>query len=389
MATWFAPLRQPVSQSQRVSTFELLFDLVFVFAFTQVTDFMAHSHSAIGVLQALIMLGMLWWLWSSYGWLTNQTSVDDGVLRVGMVIAMCGVFVFALAIPSAFERGHGISAGLVIGIAYFLVRVVHVALYLIAAGDDRPLRRQVLRSSISGWVSVVLIFGGVLAPAQIQTWLWLAAILADIVLTYATSHDGDWRIHSTTHWAERHGLVIILALGESVVAIGEGAAGLTLTLAILGGSVLALLLTTGLWWLYFDVISDAAQKRLSAVDDRGRASLATDAYTFVHLLLISGIVISALGVQEVMHKVDSSRPLGIFGSCALYGGTALYLFGHALFWRRVGGTWKRWRLSGATALLALIPLGLVASPLPSLAIAVVLTTLVVILESARKTRPTP
>jgi low temperature requirement protein LtrA len=142
MATWFAPLRQPVAQSQRVSTFELLFDLVFVFAFTQITEFMAHSHSARGVLQALIMLGMLWWLWSSYGWLTNQTSVDDGVLRVGMLIAMCGVFVFALAIPSAFEPGSGLNAALVIGIAYFLVRLVHVGLYLIAAGDDRALRRR-------------------------------------------------------------------------------------------------------------------------------------------------------------------------------------------------------------------------------------------------------
>jgi low temperature requirement protein LtrA len=383
MATWFAPLRQSVSQSQRVSMFELLFDLVFVFAFTQITDFMAHSESAVGVLQAMIMLAMLWWLWSSYGWLTNQTSVEDGVLRVGMVVAMCGVFVFALAIPSAFERGNAVSAGLVIGIAYFLVRLVHVGLYLVAAGEDRALRRQVMRSSVSGWVSVILIFGGVVAPAPIQTWLWLAAIIADIVLTYVTSHDGDWRIHSAAHWAERHGLVIILALGESVVAIGAGAAGSTLTLAIIGGSVLALLLTTGLWWLYFDVISDAAQDRLSTTDDRGRVALATDAYTFVHLLLISGIVISALGVEEVMHSVGSSHPLGLFGSCALFGGTALYLFGHALFWRRVGGTWKVWRLAGATVLVALIPLGLVGTPLLDLGAAVAITGIVVAVESIR------
>jgi low temperature requirement protein LtrA len=386
MATWFAPLRRPVSQSQRVSTFELLFDLVFVFAFTQITDFMANSHSAIGVLQAMIMLGMLWWLWSSYGWLTNQTSVDDGVLRVGMLLAMVGVFVFALAIPSAFERGQGLSAGLVIGIAYFVVRLVHVGLYIVAAGDDRALRRQVLRSSVSGGVSVVLIFGGVLAPATVQTWLWLAAILADIVLTYVTSHDGDWRIHSAAHWGERHGLVIILALGESVVAIGSGAAGLTLTLATIGGAVLALLLTSGLWWLYFDVISDAAQKELSAAHDRNRVALATDAYTFVHLLLISGIVISALGVDEVMRSVGSAKPLGIFGACALFGGTALYLFGHALFWRRVGGTWKIWRLAGATVLVIFVPLGLVAAPLVALGFAVATTAIVVAVESIQFSR---
>jgi low temperature requirement protein LtrA len=171
-----------------------------------------------------------------------------------------------------------------------------------------------------------------------------------------------------------------------VVAIGEGAAGSTLTLAILGGSVLALLLTTGLWWLYFDVISDAAQERLSSTDDRGRVALATDAYTFVHLLLISGIVISALGVEEVMRAVGSAKPLGLFGSCALFGGTALYLFGHALFWRRVGGTWKVWRLAGATALVALIPFGFVGSPLLNLGAVVAVTAIVVAVESIRFSR---
>jgi low temperature requirement protein LtrA len=383
MATWFAPLRQTTSQAQRVSTFELLFDLVFVFAFTQVTEFMATSHSAVGVLQALIMLAMLWWLWSSYGWLTNQTSVNDGVLRVGMLVAMCGIFVFALAIPTGFERGDELNAALVIGVAYFLVRLVHVGLYLVAAGDDRALHRQVLRSSVSGWASVVLIAAGAFAPPALQTWLWLAAILADIVLTYTTSHDGNWRIHSSAHWAERHGLVIILALGESVVAIGSGAAGSMLTPAILGGAVLALLLTSGLWWLYFDAISDAAQQRMSDADERGRVALATDAYTFVHLLLISGIVISALGVEEVMHSVGSPRPLGLFGSCALFGGTALYLFGHALFWRRVGGTWKVWRLAGATVLVGLVALGLVTAPLASLGIVVGVTAIVVTVEAIR------
>ena len=256
-------------------------------------------------------------------------------------------------------------------------------LYLVAAGEDRALRRQVLRSSTSGWASVVLIVAGVFAAPQLQTWLWLAAILADIALTYATSHGGDWRIHSSAHWAERHGLVIILALGESVVAIGAGAAGLTLTAAILGGAVLALLLTSGLWWLYFDAVSDAAQQRMSGADERGRVAIATDAYTFVHLLLISGIVISTLGVEEVMHSADSPKPLGLFAACALFGGTALYLFGHALFWRRVGGTWKVWRLVGATLLVALVPLGLVTAPLASLGIVTAVTAVVVVVESVR------
>jgi low temperature requirement protein LtrA len=381
MATSRATPRQPLSGSARVSTFELLFDLVFVFAFTQVTEFMVSTHSAVGVLQALIILSTLWWSWSSYGWLTNQTSVNDGILRIGMLVAMCGIFVQALAIPSAFHRSGSLNAALVIGIAYLVVRLVHMGLYLVAAGDDRALRRQVLRSSVSMWVSFPLIVVGALITPAIQTWFWLAAVVADIALTYLTARGGDWRIHSAAHWAERHGLVIILALGESVVAIGAGVGGSRLTLAVLGGAVLALLLTAGLWWLYFDAISSAAEERLSREDDRGRAALATDAYTFVHLLLVSGIVISALGVEEVMRSVDKSGPLGLFGSCALYGGTALYLFGHAVFWKRAGGTWKVWRLVGASLLLASIPLGLVVSSIVALGLAVLLTALVIVIES--------
>jgi low temperature requirement protein LtrA len=361
---------------------ELLFDLVFVFAFTQVTEFMATAHSATGVLQAMIMLGFLWWSWSSYGWLTNQSSAEDGVLRVGMIVAMCAVFVLALGIPTAFSRTPGVlNAGLVIGISYFIVRLVHLGLYLVAAGRDRDLRRQVIKTSVSMWVAVPLILVGAILGTPAQTWFWLGAMIADIAFTYLTSRGGNWRIHSPSHWAERHGLVIILALGESVVAIGSGAAKSGLTLAVVGGAVLALLLTTGLWWLYFDAISQAAEKKLESETERARSALATDAYTYLHLLLIAGIVISALGVEEVMASAGSSSPLGLFGGCALFGGTSLYLFGHAAFWKRVGGSWKVWRLAGATALLAIVPVSLIVPPLASLGIAVVVVVVVVTIES--------
>jgi low temperature requirement protein LtrA len=386
MATWFRTTREPASPTHRVSTFELLFDLVFVFAFTQVTEFMAVSHSAIGVLEAMIMLGFLWWSWSSYGWLTNQSSVDDGVLRVGMILAMCGIFVLALAIPSAFTRSpDGLNAGLVIGVAYFVVRLVHLGLYLVAAGQDRDLRRQVLRTSLSMWVAVALILtGAILGPAA-QLWFWLAAIIADIVLTYLTSTGGDWRLYSASHWAERHSLVIILALGESVVAIGSGAAHSALSVSILCGAVLALLLTTSLWWLYFDFISGAAEQELGSQEGRSRVALATDGYTYLHLLLIAGIVISALGVEKVMDAVGESTAFGQFGACALFGGTSLYLAGHAAFWRRVGRTWKYWRLGGGVLLLALIPVAALVPPLAALGIVVAVTAVVIVLEAALTT----
>ncbi|HEX4399928.1 MAG TPA: low temperature requirement protein A [Galbitalea sp.] len=383
MATWFLSAREPASPTHRVSTFELLFDLVFVFAFTQVTEFMATSHSATGVLEAMIMLGFLWWSWSSYGWLTNQSSVDDGVLRVGMIVGMCAIFVLALAIPAAFSRPVGsLNAALVIGIAYFVVRVVHFGLYLLASGSDRDLRIQVLRTSISMWVGVALILTGAILGPPAQLWFWLAAMIADIGLTYATSRGGNWRVHSASHWAERHGLVVILALGESVVAIGSGAAHSPLSLAVVIGAILALLLTTGLWWLYFDAASRAAEEKLESETGRDRSALATDAYTYLHLLLIAGIVISALGVEEIMARAGSSSPLGLFGGCALFGGTSLYLFGHAAFWKRVGDSWKVWRLAGATTLLALVPLSLITPPLAALGVVVAVTAIVVTIESA-------
>src|SRR6187549_2642496 len=157
------PTPKVSSESHRVTTFELFFDLVFVFAFTQVTHFMAHEHSALGVLQALIILGILWWSWSSYAWLSNQTHVDEGIVRLGMCIAMAVMFLIALVIPEGFhDMDGGLSGPLVLAVAYLLVRVIHLSLYLLAAGTDSDLRRQVLRTSASLAVgSSLMIIGAV------------------------------------------------------------------------------------------------------------------------------------------------------------------------------------------------------------------------------------
>ncbi len=381
MPSWFSATARTAADGHRVSTFELFFDLVFVFAFTQITQVMAESHSGLGVLQAMVMLGFLWWSWSSYGWLTNQSRVDVGILRAGMIVAMCAVFILALAIPTVFVHGPGLNAAEVFTIAYLVIRLVHIGLYVLAAGGDAALRRQVLRSSISMWVSVTVMIVGLLVGGSAVVWFWLAAILADILLTYVTSIGGDWHVQSAEHWSERHGLVIMLALGESVVAIGEGAGHSALTLPIIGGAVLALILTTLLWWFYFDAISIAAERILKERTGYRRAALATDAYTGIHLLLIAGIVISALGVEEVMESAARWHPFGLFAACALFSGTSLYLFAHTLFWRRVGGSWKVWRLAGATVLLALIPVGAIVPSLAALGMVVVVCGIIVAIEA--------
>jgi low temperature requirement protein LtrA len=380
----FFPRPKVANEGHRVTTFELLFDLVFVFAFTQVTGFMAHAHSPMGVLQAMIILGLLWWAWSSYGWLANQTHVDEGVVRMGMSVAMIAMFVVSLVIPEAFDDlASGLHGPLVFVAAYAVVRFAHILLYVIAAGSDTALRRQVLKTSTAMLANIALLAAGAVVGGAAQTWFWLGGIAADIVLTYLTSSQGSWRIQSAAHWAERHGLVIILALGESIVAIGVGAAHEAISVPILIGSVLAIVLTVSLWWLYFDVTAIAAEHKLAEQKGVKRAAMATDAYTYLHLLLTAGIVISALGVQDVIAHAADGTPLGLFGASALLGGSSLYLAGHAFFWKRVGGRFMAWRLAGGTLLLALVPVAALLLPLASLAITLAICVAVAATETRR------
>ncbi|MCM3687098.1 low temperature requirement protein A [Kocuria rosea] len=198
-----------------------------------------------------------------------------------------------------------------------------------------------------------------------------------------TSRRGDWRVHSAAHWTERYGLIIILALGESIVAIGVGASQEPVSVPILLGAAAGIVLSLGLWWLYFDVTAIAAEHRFAALRGPARASAAVEAYTYLHLPLVAGIVLSALGVEDVLAHVEESQGFGALGACALFGGTALYLLGNTAFWHRVGGEWKTWRLGAAALLLALIPVAAPLAPLAALALIAVIVSALVALESLR------
>lgn len=379
-------------ESHRVTRFELFFDLVFVFAFTQVTQFMAQDQTAMGVLQAMIILALLWWCWTGYGWLANQTRVDEGIMRFGVCIAVVAMFVVAFVIPEAFrDRQSGnLYSPLVFAIAYSIARLMNLALYFLAARGDLRLKRQVGRTAGLVAVGCALVVTGSLLRGNAQTWLWLAGFLVDFALTFFTSSGrrlehtgGDWRVRSVAHWTERYGLVVILALGESIIAIGVGAAQLPISWSVLAAAVLGVVLAICLWWLYFDVIAIAAEQIFSQTEGRTRARLAIDAYSYLHLALIAGVVISALGIEEVLAHVDSSGHLGLYGACALMGGTSLYLGGHAAFWKRVGHIWKPDRLLAAAALLGLIPVAAIVSPLIALVLVVVVLVGTVTFERLR------
>jgi len=371
-------------ESHRVTTFELFFDLVFVFAFTQVTQYMSDTHTAVGVLQAMIVLGILWWSWVSYGWLANQTFVDEGLVRIGMSVAMAAMFLVALVIPEAFEDfAGGLHAPLVFAVSYLVVRLAHLLLYLGAAADDRPLRRQILVTFSAMAVGTGFLLAGAIVGGAAQTWLWLAGLVLDVLITYVTARGGNWRVHSAAHWAERFGLIVILALGESVVAIGVGVAQEPISTPIVIGSLLAIALAIALWWLYFDVLAIAAEHELARRKGTDRANLAIDGYTYLHFLLIAGVVVSALGVEQAMHSVNDAEPLGLFAAVALFGGTSLYLAGHAAFWRRAGGTIKVLRLIAGTVLLLLIPVGAAVPALAALGMVVALSAAVAAVETLR------
>jgi len=375
---------RPTGEDHRATTFELFFDLVYVFAATQVTGYMAHEHSGHGVLQGLLLLALLWGTWSAYAWLGNQARADEGLLRVGMAVAMAAIFVVALTIPEAWhDAPGGLNGPLVLVGAYLLVRCVHLTLYAVAATGDRGLRRQLAITCGPLLAGAALLIPGALLGGWTQTLLFAAALLVDWGGIYLTSRHGNWRLHSVAHLTERHGLFIILAIGESVVAIGVGAAQKPISAPLLVAAILGVAAAVGLWWLYFDVASLAAEHRLLEAHGQARVRLALEAYTFAHFPIVAGIVVAALGIEGVMAHADEAKPLGAFYAPALFGGVALYLVGHLLFKRRMHSTLSLPRLVAMCVLLAALPAAGFLPPLVGLAGLVLILAALVIVETTR------
>jgi low temperature requirement protein LtrA len=326
----------PTDEGHGVTTLELFFDLVFVFAVTQVTALMADELGWRGVLRGLVLLSLLWFAWSSYAWLGNQAHADEGVVRVAVIAAMAALFVVALAIPEAWaDGGGGISAPVVLAGALALVRLLHLAVYAVAATGDAGLRRQLVRAAVPVSASAVLLVLGAILGGPTQTLLWALALLVDYSGIYASG--ADWRLPAPRHFAERYGLIVIIALGESIIAVGVGVTDLPLTVPVAGAALLGLAVTVALWWLYFDVVAPVAEHELRSREGEERVRLARDSYTYLHFPMVAGVIYLALGLKKVAEYVgDSSHhgltdPLPTTASWALYGGVVAYLVGHLAF----------------------------------------------------------
>ncbi|MBQ1092693.1 low temperature requirement protein A [Streptomyces sp. B93] len=372
----------PTDEGHRVTTFELFFDLVYVFAATRITGYMAHEHSAHGVVQGLLLLALLWWTWSAYTWLGNQARADEGLLRAGMGTAMAAIFVVALTVPEAWhDMAGGLYGPVVLVCAYLVVRVIHLVVYSAAATavHDAGLRRQVAVAWPPLLLSAALLIAGALLGGRTQTLLFAAALAVDWGIVYLTSRGGDWRVHSAGHWSERYGLFMILAIGESIAAIGVGAAQHPISTQLLIGAAIGIAIAIGLWWLYFDILSLEAEHRLARLRGRPRARLAMSAYSYGHYVIVAGIVLTALGIEGVLEHSEDGKGLGGFYGTALCGGTALYLAGLLAFKSLTGIGLSVPRLVAVLVLLALIPAAAALPPLAGLGcVALVLTALIVV-----------
>ncbi|TCO35387.1 low temperature requirement protein LtrA [Kribbella steppae] len=359
------PIRaEQTSEDQTVTPLELFFDLVFVFALTQITALMAHDLSWHGVLRGVLLTGLLWWSWIGFSWLCNLVKADEGSVRGVLLLAMAAMFMIALAIPEAFhDLPGGLSGPVVIACAYFAFRTLHLVLFWLIADGDAVLRRTLIRFAPSMLGATALLLIASQHHGSTQTMLWAAALLVDYGGTYLIDARG-WRFRSAAHFAERHALIVIIALGESIVAIGVGVTDLPISWPIIIASLLGLGVSAALWWIYFDATVHYGEHALAAEPAETRAKLARDAYTFWHFPMMVGVVLLALGLKKVLEYVGDTEhhhlddPLKGVGLFALFGGVAVYLLGH------VGFKWRTMHKVGVsrliTAALALIAVPLVA-----------------------------
>jgi len=344
-----------------VTPLELFFDLVFVLAITQCTALMAASPDWAGVVRGLFVLTVLWWTWAGYAWLTSVVDPEEGAVRMAIFAAMAAMLVAALSVPGAFD-----DDALAFACAYAIVRIAHIGLFLIASRDDPQLRRSVTGLALSTAIGVSLLTAASAADGLLQASLWGVAIVLDLGLPFLFWAEG-WRL-VPAHFAERHGLILIIALGESIVAIGVGS-NAVVDLSVVVVATLGIAIAAGLWWVYFDVTVWVAERRLSRLPaGREQNEVARDAYSYLHLAMVAGIVLLALGMKKTLeHPEDSLETVPAVG---LVGGVAVYLLAIVAFRWRLLHTLGRVRPITAVVLLALVPFAVEAPAYVTVALVV-------------------
>ena len=360
------------AEEKRVAPLELFFDLVFVFALTQVTALMAEKPSWSGLGEGMLVLAALWWAWAAYAWLTNYVAAEEDRERLLMLAVMGAFLIAALAVPEAFG-----DDALVFAVAYAAARWLHIFLFA-EANDDVDAGEAIRRLSWTALPAPLLLIAAAFLDGTAQALIWVVALSTDFAGPYVFGVSG-FRV-SPGHFAERFSLIVIIALGESIVAIGTGLHG-ELDAGTIGAALLGLLVAFGLWWAYFDVVAIVAERRFRDSEGERRLRIARDSYSYLHLPMIAGIVLVALGVKKTLGDVD--EPLKTIPAVALFGGIALYYAGHVGFRLRNVGTLNRPRLMALAVCLALIPVGREVDAVVSVAAAALVTSSVIAYEAIR------
>ena len=389
-----AALRREAGTEQHATTLELFYDLVFVFAITQVSHLLLDHLTWTGAGQAVLALLVVWWSWNYTTWVTNELDPESIVVRLLLIGLMLASLLMAIAIPDAFGDKALLFAG-----SYVTIQVGrHLFLTYAAAAPGTNERIRAGRILIWFLAAGVLWIAGALADGSARTVLWLGALAIDYGAPLVTFwvpglprlRPEAWEV-GTGHFAERFQLFIIIALGESIVITGATTAEHELTTATIVAFGLAFLITAALWWLYFNLLAAMAERRLAQAENR--TLLARDAYTYLHVVIVAGILLTAVGDEIVIaHPTDELKDAELL---AVVAGPALYLFAHVLLRLRMAGTLAVRRLAGALACLAVAAVGtfapalVVAGFLFGVLVAVIAADQIAGMRRRRRGEPTP
>jgi low temperature requirement protein LtrA len=351
----------------RVSTLELFFDLVFVFAITQVSHLFGEAHRALDLVRAVLVLAVVWWMYAGYAWLTSNVSTERFIVRVLLVCAMVAFLIIALRIPKVAEH-HGVAFGL----AYLAVVLIHTALFTHAPNSSARAILGILPFNLL--LAIAVLASGIVS----ETWNWIPWAIAGGAILTTTWARREREFHlSPSHFVERHGLVVLIALGESVVAIGTVATDIPVGWWLVAWVVIGVALAAALWWTYFDGDDERAEHAMRHSSGADRARLAIQAYYYAHLAMIGGIIMAAAGVHEALGHLEQPEHASVW---LISVGVAVYLLGAGAFrWLlHIGPAWQRF-VAGALA-LGTMPVGEWSGSFPQLAFVVLVLAGMLVVE---------
>jgi low temperature requirement protein LtrA len=361
-----------LEEEKRTGYIELFFDLVFVFAFTQVTTMVVDDTSTTGLARAALVFALVWWAWAAYTWLTNAIDVENVGTRVFVFAAMLAAFFVALSVPDAYaDEGAWFAS------AYFAVRVLHVALYVWGVRSDQVQRTAVVRLAPWFLIAPTIALAGGFVEDPWKTSLWAISIAVDVI---GTLFARGFRV-SPSHFAERYALIVIIALGESIVAIGLAALELERDAVFALAVAVSFAAAAAAWWAYFDFTQLAVERALHAASEEERGHLARDVYTFFHYPIVLGIVLLAVAAKKTLGAPTEPLPDG--GRAALALGFFLFLLGFVLFRYRVIRRIAWERIAAALAVVAAVLVLRDTDAVFLLALAVVALAVALAVEAVR------